>query len=73
MLRVFEYRAIKHGNYVGGIINVEYGSELREYCNLPCREEYWLVNNSRRINEDVSFVLSVFELYYYLMNVLFGL
>ena len=42
---------------------VENGNELYEYCNLPCREEYWLENNSRRVNKDISFVFSVFELY----------
>ena len=40
-----------------------WNNELYEYCNLPCREEYWLENNSRRVNKDISLVLSVFELY----------
>ena len=40
-----------------GIPAMEIGS------NLTCREEYWLENNSRRVNKDISFVLSVFELY----------
>ena len=41
--------------------------------NTVAFHDYWLENNSRRVNRDLSFVLSVLELYASLMNVLFGL
>ena len=44
----------------------EYGYELYEHCNISCREDSWPENNDRLVNKDVSFVLSVFELYDYL-------
>ena len=61
MLRMFEYRAISYGNQE--VIIVEYGNNMYEYWILLRREEYWLDNNSRRGNKDLSFVWSGFEFY----------
>ena len=55
MLRMFEYRAISYGNQE--VIIVEYGNNMYEYWILLRREEYWLDNNSRRVNKDFSFVI----------------